>query len=60
MEKPVNGETIRGHYSLDGAKLKVRLEGMAEELSFTVAIRSDVLEMTDGDGRTSKYRRALR
>ncbi len=41
---------IRGRYSLEGAKLAVQLEGMGEELSFNVLIRSDVLEMTDSDG----------
>ncbi len=33
-----------------GAKLAVQLEGMGEELSFNVLIRSDVLEMTDSGG----------
>ena len=38
IERPSNGETIRGRYSLDGAILTVRLEGLAEELSFAAAI----------------------
>ncbi len=49
-ERPAQGETIRGRYSLEGAKLAVQLEGMGEELSFNVLIHSDVLEMTDSDG----------
>lgn len=57
IENPAEGETIHGRYSLDGRNLKVQLEGMAEDLSFTVVIRSDVLEMTDAEGSTTKYDR---
>ncbi len=58
MEKQAGGETISGRYSLDGARLKVRLEGVAEELAFNVVIKGDMLEMTDSEGNTTKYRRA--
>jgi hypothetical protein len=58
IEKPASGETIRGRYSLEGAKLKIKLEGLAEELSFTAVIKADDLEMKDRDGQVTHYRRA--
>lgn len=57
-EKPASGETIRGRYSLDGAKLKIRLEGLPDELSFSAVVKADALEMTDPDGQVTRYRRA--
>jgi len=57
IEKPASGETIRGRYSLEGAKLKITLEGLADELSFTATIKADALEMTDRDGQVTRYRR---
>ncbi len=57
LEKPANGEAIKGRYSLDGAQLKVRLDGVPDELAFTFAIKGDQLEMTDAEGHTTKYRR---
>ncbi len=58
VEKPPGGEMIRGQYSLEGARLKVRLDGVKEELVFTCAIKNDILEMTDSEGKTTKYGRA--
>ena len=57
VEKAASGETIRGRYSLSASQLKVRLEEAPEELAFTVVIKSDLLEMTDSEGNTTKYRR---
>jgi hypothetical protein len=57
FEKPASGETIRGRYALEGSKLKVNLEGVAEELSFTAVLKVDELEMTDSDGQVTRYRR---
>ncbi len=58
VEKPASGETIRGRYSCDGSKLKVQLDGIPEELSFTIAIKNDTLKMTDAEGQVTKYLRA--
>lgn len=58
VEKPASGETIRGRYSLEGAKLKIRLEGLSEELSFSASIEDDALELKDPDGQITHYRRA--
>jgi uncharacterized protein (TIGR03066 family) len=57
VEKPASGETIRGRYSIEGQKLKVKLDGLAEELSFTAVIKTDELEMKDQDGQATRYRR---
>lgn len=57
VEKPASGDPIRGRYWLDGSRLKVRLKGVPEELAFTVVITSDLIEMTDSEGNTTKYRR---
>ncbi len=56
-EKPASGETIRGTYTLEGAKLKIRLEGVKDELVFTAKVQGDSLEMTDPDGQTTRYER---
>jgi hypothetical protein len=56
-EKPAGGENIRGRYSLDGTKLKIRLEGVPEELSFSAALKGDTLEMTGPDGQLIRYQR---
>ena len=57
MEKPAGGETIRGRYSLEGAKLKIKLDGLADELSFSAVIKTDALELTDAEGQVTHYRR---
>lgn len=57
MEKPASGEAIRGRYSLEGTKLKIKLEGVPEELTFSAAIKNDALEMKDRDGQVTHYRR---
>lgn len=57
LEKIADGE-IRGRYSLEGAKLKIKLDGVPEELSFSAVIKPDALEMTDPDGQVTAYRRA--
>ena len=56
-EKPASGENIRGRYTLEGAKLKIRLEGVPDELSFSAVIKTDALEMTGPDGQTTRYER---
>ena len=57
IEKPASGENIRGRYSLDGSKLKIRLDGLPEEISFTAALKGDTLEMTGPDGQQTRYQR---
>ena len=57
-EKPASGPSIHGRYSLDGSKLKINLDGVADELVFTVAVKGDALEMTGPDGQTTRYERA--
>ncbi len=57
VEKPAGGEAIRGRYSFEASKLKIKLEAVAEELIFTASIKSDTLEMKDRDGQTTHYRR---
>jgi hypothetical protein len=56
-ERTGSGETIRGRYSLQDKQLKINLEGVADELSFPVAIGPDKLEMTDPDGKIASYQR---
>ena len=58
LENPANADPIRGRYTLRGAELKVELEGVNDPLSFTVAIKGDLLEMTDAEGHKTQYRRA--
>ena len=57
VEKPANGELIRGRYSLEGTSLKITLEGVPEELLFAASIKNDTLEMRDPDGQVTEYRR---
>jgi hypothetical protein len=57
VEKPANGDPIRGRYSIDGAKLKIRLDGVPDELSFAASVNGDTLEMKDPDGQVTHYRR---
>jgi hypothetical protein len=38
-------------------QLKLDLEGVAEQLSFPVAIGADKLEMTDAEGKITHYER---
>lgn len=56
-EKAGTGETIRGRYSLQDKQLKIKLEGVMDELSFPVAISAEKLEMTDPDGKVTSYQR---
>ncbi len=58
IERPASGEPIRGRYSLDGPKLKVKLDGAPDDLSFSISIKQDTLEMTYPDGQVTVYRRA--
>lgn len=57
MEKPASGETIRGRYSLEGGRLKIKLEGAADELVFPVVIGGGTLDMTDPEGHVTRYHR---
>lgn len=56
-EKTGTGETIRGRYSLLDKHLKLNLEGVADELSFPVAVGSRMLKMTDSEGKVTLYER---
>jgi hypothetical protein len=56
-EKTGSGETIRGRYSVRDKHLKIDLDGVADQLSFPVAIAADKLEMTDPDGKITHYQR---
>lgn len=56
-EKPATGENIRGRYALDGSKLKIKLDGVPDELSFSAVVRGDTLEMTGPDGEATRYER---
>ena len=56
-ENVSGGEPIRGRYTLDGGKLKINLDGLANELSFPVTIKADTLEMIDPDGHMTRYQR---
>lgn len=56
-EKPSAGENIGGRYTLDGSKLKIRLAGGSDDLSFTAVVKGDTLEMTGPDGQTTRYER---
>jgi hypothetical protein len=57
IEHTAAGDGIRGRYSLANDKLTVQLDGVAEELSFSVAFGPDSLEMTHADGQVTRYRR---
>jgi Family of unknown function (DUF5640) len=57
VEKPASGETIRGRYQLEGAKLTIKLERVLEPLVFTATIKNDALEMKDPEGQVTQYRR---
>ncbi len=57
-EKPASGPLIRGRYVFDGSKLSINLDGVADELAFTAALKGNVLEMTGPDGQTTRYERA--
>ena len=57
VENLGSGEPIRGRYSLEGAKLKITLDGVPEEISFAASIKNDTLEMKDPDGLVTQYRR---
>ncbi|MEP6809370.1 MAG: DUF5640 domain-containing protein [Chthoniobacterales bacterium] len=59
MERPATGESIRGRYTLEGSKLKIRLQGMTDDLSFTAVVKGNTLEMTDPDGAKTSYERAV-
>jgi uncharacterized protein DUF5640 len=56
-ERPATGETIRGRYSLDGGKLTIKLDGVAEEIVFTATVTNDSLETKDADQQVTRYRR---
>jgi hypothetical protein len=57
-ERVAGGEVIRGRYSLGGNRLTINLDGVPEALAFTIAVKTDTLEMTDGEGERATYRRA--
>ena len=57
VERLGTGDVINGRYSLDGSRLTIELEGV-DRLSFSAAIRTDTLALTDPDGQVTEYRRA--
>lgn len=56
-ERTGAGETIRGRYSLRDQHLQLRLDGVAEDLSFPISIGTDMLEMADAEGKITYYER---
>ena len=50
-------DPIRGRYTLTGDKLKINLDGVADQLSFPVTIKAESLEMVDPDGVMTRYQR---
>ena len=56
-ENVSGGEPIRGRYSLTGGQLKLNLDSVADELSFPVTVKADVLDMVDSDGHMTRYQR---
>ena len=56
-ENVSGGEPIRGRYSLTGDKLKLNLNGVADELVFPVTIKAETLDMVDSDGVMTRYQR---
>jgi len=57
-ERPASGETIRGRYSFEGGKLKINLQGVADEIVFQATVTADALETTDSEGQVTRYRKA--
>lgn len=57
MEKPAHGQSIRGRYSFEGSKLKIKLEVVPEELTFAATLAAETLELKDRDGQVTRYRR---
>ncbi len=57
IERPATGEGIRGRYTLEGSKLKIRLQGMTEDIFFTALLHGNTLELTDPDGVKTSYER---
>ena len=56
-ERPASGETIRGRYSLEDGKLKIKLDGVPDEIVFTAAVSGNALETSDADGQITHYER---
>ncbi len=56
-ENVSGSEPIRGRYSLKDGKLKINLDGIADELSFPVTIKAETLDMVDPDGHMTRYQR---
>src|SRR3954453_20257292 len=50
LEHTANGDGVRGRYALNNGQLVIRIDDV-DELVFTVALRSDALELTDRDGQ---------
>lgn len=57
IEKPAEGETIRGRYSFEGGKLKIKLDVLPEELVFNASLKDGGMELKDRDGVVTQYRR---
>lgn len=57
IERPANGDNVNGRYSLEGETLKVKLDGVADELAFTISLTQDTLEMKYPDGQATIYQR---
>ena len=57
-ERPASGENIRGRYSFEGGKLRIKLQGVDEEIVFTAAVSTNALETSDPGGNVTHYVRA--
>ena len=56
-EQTAGGESIRGTYLLEGGRLKIKLDGVEDELVFPFSVKPETLEMADPDGQVTHYRR---
>ena len=56
-ENVSGGEPIRGRYTLNGDKLKLKLDGVPDDLTFPVTIKAETLDMVDPDGNMTRYQR---
>lgn len=57
LEHNAKGDGVRGRYELNDGQLVIHIDGL-DDLVFTVALRSDALELTDRDGQVTRYSRA--
>ncbi|MDD4888698.1 MAG: hypothetical protein PHU85_02115 [Phycisphaerae bacterium] len=51
------GRTVTGKYTLDGAKLRVHIDGRDQATTYTWDVRGDTLELTDDKGNSTRMDR---